>query len=155
MPAYLISPTGVLTIYHGRVSLSGASIIEVRGVTVLNIGSNFRHFIDCATTEGTANYLVWEKNEGTQRFPVTTENYNYEGVQLSTRRMDFAPNNAPAVGHNDVGVYTCDNTITGEMLSINISGGTYIITMYTQVLHFPLGLHATSPPLPSSLPSIN
>ena len=125
MPAYLISPTGVLTIYHGRVSQSGASIIEVRGVTVLNIGvSNIRHFIDCATTEATASDLVWEKNEGTQRFPVTTENYNHEGVQLSTRRMNFAPNNAPAAGRNDVGVYTCNDTVTGDMLSINITGGT-------------------------------
>ena len=125
MPAYLISLTGVLTIYHGRVSQNGTIISEVRGVTVLNIiGSNFRHFIDCATTEGTTSALVWVKNEGTQRFPVTTENYNYEGVPLSTRRMNFAPNNAPAAGRNDVGVYTCNDTVTGDRLSINISGGT-------------------------------
>ena len=125
MLAYLISPIGALTIYHGRVSLSNiVTIVEVRDVTVLNIGSSFRHFIDCASTEGTASDLVWEKNEGTQRFPVTTESYNYEGVPFLTRRMNFAPNNVPKFKQNDVGVYTCMSNVTGDMLSINITGGT-------------------------------
>ena len=124
MLAYLIPPTGALAIYRGIVSQNDAIISEVRGETVLSIGSNFRYFFDCATKEGTVSDLVWEKNEGTQRFPVTTENYNYEGVPFSTLRMNFAPRNAPIAGFNDVGVYTCRNTVTGNMLSINIFGGT-------------------------------
>ena len=86
---------------------------------MLNIGSGVNHFFDCATTEGTTSDLTWEKNEGIQRFPITTENYNYEGEPISTLRMDFY--NA---GFSDVGDYTCMNTVSGEILSINITGGT-------------------------------
>ena len=93
---------------------------------MLSIGSEYRYFFDCATKESTPNDLVWEKNEGTLRFPVTTENYTNEGVPFSTRRMDLAPNNGTAAGFSDVGVYTCRDTVTGETLSINITGGIII-----------------------------
>ena len=93
---------------------------------MLSIGSEYSYFFDCATKESTPSDLVWEKNEGTQRFPVTTENYTHEGVPFSTHRMNFAPNNAPAAGYSDVGVYTCRDTVTGETLSINITGGIII-----------------------------
>ena len=128
MPALMhtlfFSPTGTLTIYHGRVSQNDVSFSVVRGVTVLNLGSGVSHFFDCTTTEGTPNNLTWTKNEGSLRFSTTTENYSNMGMQFSSLRMDFAPEDAPFAGYNDVGGYTCTNTVSGEFLSINITGGT-------------------------------
>ena len=92
---------------------------------MLNLGNDANNSFDCTTTEGTPNDLTWTKNDGSLRFPTTTENYTFMGMQFSSLRMDFAPEDAPFAGYNDVGGYTCTNTVSGEFLSINITAGIY------------------------------
>ena len=94
---------------------------------MLNLGNDANNSFDCTTTEGTPNDLTWTKNDGSLRFPTTTENYTFMGMQFSSLRMDFAPEDAPFAGYNDVGGYTCTNTVSGEFLSINITAGIYIL----------------------------
>ena len=132
MLAYLIfSPTGTLTILHGRVSENDATLKIVRGVAALNIGSPFASFFDCTTSEGTSSVLRWSRElYGSLRFPVTTERYYFMGRLYSTIRMNFAPPNAPVAGYGDVGDYTCTNTATGESISIDITQGTRNDSMY-------------------------
>ena len=91
----------------------------MEGVAVLNIGSNTSHVFDCAIRGGDVLNLRWEKAEGTQRFPVTTETVSFQGGEVvMVKRLHLGtdpPNSA------DVGVYTCVNG--DETASINITGG--------------------------------
>lgn len=115
----LISFAATLTLYHGRVS-NPPSYMEVEGVAVLNIGSGTGHVFDCAVTGDNVANLRWEKAEGIQMFPVTTESVRIDGMDgdIMVKRLNMGMDPPYA----EVGIYTCVNG--DETASINITGST-------------------------------
>ena len=103
-----------LTLYHGRTS---GSYLSVEGVAVLNIGSGTSHVFDCVVTEGNVANLRWEKAEGVQTFPVTTETVAINEVDMMVKRLNIGVDPP----YSEVGVYSCING--DETASINITGG--------------------------------
>ena len=95
----------------------------VEGVAVLNLNGapKIRHFFDCAILSGNVNSLRWERSMGVQRFPVTFEIVNNDGLTFMARRMDLAPPSGAHADFGDLGVYTCQDD--RQSVSVNISGG--------------------------------
>lgn len=121
----LVLYAATLTIYQGRVTIDGATSLPVEGVAVLNLGGTamLSHLFDCATNGSTSD-LMWEKDEGDQRFPTSLTSITFQENRINVRRMNMGPmTNMMPVDYDDVGVYTCVNSRTGERMSVNITGG--------------------------------
>ena len=87
-------------------------------MAVLNIGTGTSHVFDCAISDGNAANLRWEKAEGIQMFPVTTEAVTIDGVvDVMVKRLSMGMDPP----YSEVGIYTCTNG--DETASINITGG--------------------------------
>lgn len=123
---YFFSPA-TLTLYHGRVSGTGANTNEVEGVAVLNLGGTamISHFFDCYTSVGSVNDLRWSREEGTQRFPTTVVGpFVIDGVSRMLLRLNLAPIEGGVIRpvmNSDVGIYICSSP--EQSVSINITGG--------------------------------
>lgn len=125
----------ILTVYHGRISQQTATFTEVEGVAVLNFkGSPVDHSFDCSTTVGSPSDLVWQREGGVLRFPTIIRNLALGNIVINSYSMNLSPGNRQRVTSNDLGIYTCVNTVTNERASINITGG---------ILHFCLNSENT------------
>ena len=88
-------------------------------MAVLDLGGTgvmVNHSFDCNTTTGSVDNLHWEREDGNQsRFP----QYNF----MNRWRLDMAPGSDSPVDNVDTGIYICRDNVTGESVSINITGG--------------------------------
>lgn len=93
-------------------------MLPIEGVVALDLAETVtNHFFDCVTSEGGPSDLVWEKENGSNRFPSQIFN--------NQLRLNLAPDdNIPRADYLDLGVYTCRSTVTGETVSLNVTGGT-------------------------------
>ena len=79
-------------------------------------GAMVNHSFDCNTTTGSVDDLHWEREDGNQsRFP----QYNF----MNRWRLDMAPGSDSPVDNADTGIYICRDNVTGDSVSINITGG--------------------------------
>lgn len=114
-----------LNVYHGRVYSNSVLVHKVEGIAVLNLNSQTRgqtvyHFFDCNSTSTIPTKLVWERENGNQRFPTETSS----GTVL---RLDMAPTTGQdlrPVMSSDLGVYVCRDSTTDERLAVKVLGGT-------------------------------
>ena len=87
---------------------------QVEVVAALDLeGQAVYHSFECLSFYG-GNNLVWERENGTQRFPT----YPVTDGQLLNMSADSV-----SVEISDLGIYTCRDTVRGEEISINITGG--------------------------------
>ena len=118
-----------LRIYHGRVEgrqtvpLDYTRVIDHADLSCIGIGTP-SHYLDCVPSDqNLAPDLEWYKSNGIQRFPVRVGLATIEDKVFVVKRLYFAPNSD--VRDSDYKKYTCLITTTGEILSINVTGGNH------------------------------
>lgn len=113
-----------LTIYHGRgVLIENIRFEEiVQGVAVLNLEDPMvLHLFDCSRdADGSASDLIWERENGLQRFPTSNQEIMLQERSIDTLRLSLF---SADVTRGDLGVYTCIDTVSNHTISINITGG--------------------------------
>ncbi len=77
-------------------------------------GDTVTQFLDCNGTQNNVNNLVWRKDNAGTRFSVT--------VRINGKRLDLT--NAQL---SDEGIYMCVDTVTGDSVSINVTGGKILL----------------------------
>ena len=108
-------PTATLSLFHGRVTTAAVTIVRVQGVVALGLGGDpVGRFLDCNGTNNIVTNLVWRKDNAETRFSVTTRS---DGKRLDLSTAQFS----------DEGVYMCVDTVTGDSVSINITGGKIVV----------------------------
>ena len=112
-----------LNVYHGRIYTQSVLVGRVEGITVLNLnGPPVYHFFDCNSTTASPGNLVWERENGNQRFPTEISS----GAVL---RLDMAPTTGSdlrPVMSSDLGVYVCRDITADERVAVNILGGMHL-----------------------------
>ena len=113
---------------------------QVQGVATLALGGNpVSQFFDCNSTTGSnaiAN-LVWEKEGGNIRFAIQERS--------KRKRLDLVQSNGgPLLNYDDEGIYTCRDIVTGESVSLNVTGGKCLFQSNGCCLTLG-GLHLKSP----------
>ncbi len=98
-----------LSLYHGRVT-SEVTIVRVQGVVALGLGGYLvGQFLDCNGTNNIVTNLVWRKDNAETRFSEITR----------SDRLRIDVSNAQL---SDEGIYMCMDTVTGDSVSINVTG---------------------------------
>ena len=90
----------------------GATVSRVQGVVALGLGglgTPTRQYLDCNGTNNAIENLQWSKDNGGS---ITTASRNH------ALRLDLSMAN-----DQDEGIYTCRDTVTGDTVSINVTGG--------------------------------
>lgn len=84
---------------------------QVQGVVTLGLGGiRIRQFLDCNKTQTDVSNLQWRKDNAETRFDVQFTS-NSIRLNLSTAR------------YSDEGIYECIDTVTQEIVSVNVTGG--------------------------------
>ena len=92
-------------------------------MTVLNIGSGTRHFLDCVIdTVGNVTSFTWKTAEDIHMFPVTTETSTVEEVEMLVVRITLGRD----LLYSDTGIYICTNAHDTPSASIKVAGGSYV-----------------------------
>ena len=74
-------------------------------------GQNVNHSFECQSLNR-SDSLVWERENGTQRFPTYSVD---NGIVLNMSSVDLT----------DLDIYICRDMLSGDEISINITGGLY------------------------------
>ena len=91
----------------------GAIVSRVQGVIALGLGrggTSTRQYLDCNGTNNAIGNLRWSKDCGTISLTIA--------ARSNALRLDFY-----SVNEHDKGIYTCRDTVTGDSVSINVTGG--------------------------------
>ena len=101
-----------LSLIRGQVTSSGWMVSPVQGVLALGLGglgSTTRQYLDCNGTNNAIGNLQWSKDNGGS---ITTAS------RSNALRLDLSKAN-----DQDEGIYICRDTVTGDTVSINVTGG--------------------------------
>ena len=103
-----------LSLFCGQATSVGATVSRVQGVVALGLGggggTSTRQYLDCNGTNNAIGNLQWIKDNGALR--LTT------AARSNALRLDFS-----SAEEQDEGIYTCRDTVTGDSVSINVTGG--------------------------------
>ena len=118
--------SALLTIYHGRVTSSGANYEEVACKSALHLDNQIKiqHFLDCRNSdEEMVSKTSWRKEEGTLRFSYHPQEIlpSLNGTAINVIRLLLSPPYSQHVGYGDLGVYICADD--DEMTSVKLIGG--------------------------------
>ncbi len=107
-----------LGIYQTRVSYAPTTSREtfrVEGVATVSIGGqNLPDFVfDCNNTKSNGSGIQWSRQGGSE---ISTQPGTNTGLRLLFENLE----------HDDLDVYTCTDTFTGESVSLNITDGRLI-----------------------------
>jgi len=101
--------TATLSLFHSRPS-DGVILVRMQGVVALGLGGvPVSQFLDCNGTQNNVNNLAWRKDNAETRFDVQTRSTGIR-LDLSTAQP------------SDEGIYMCVDTVTGDSISINVTG---------------------------------
>ena len=101
-----------LSLFHGQVTSSGATVSPVQGIVALGLGglgSTTRQYLDCNGINNAIANLQWSSDNGGS---ITT------AARSNALRLDLS-----SADEQDEGIYTCRDTVTGDSVSINVTGG--------------------------------
>ena len=90
----------------------GSVVSPVQGVVALGLGglgSTTRQYLDCNGTKNAIENLQWSKDNGGSIATATRSN---------ALRLDLS-----MADDQDEGIYTCRDSMTGDTVSINVTGG--------------------------------
>ncbi len=91
------------------------TVVRVQGVVALGLGGNpVGQFLDCNGTNNIWTNLVWRKDNAGTRISVTTRS---AGLRIDLTNAQLS----------DEGVYMCVDTVTGDSVSINVTGGKIVV----------------------------
>ncbi len=109
-----VYPAATLSLFHGRVTTE-ITIVRVQGVVALGLGGDpVGRFLDCNGTNNIVTNLVWRKYNAGTRFSET--------ARITGLRLDLS-----TAQLSDEGEYMCVDTVTGDSVSINITGGKIVV----------------------------
>ena len=100
-----------LSLFRGQVTSGGATVSPVQGLVALGLnGTLTKQYLDCNGTNNAIENLQWNKENGEIRLTVS--------ARSNAQRLDLSSANK-----QDEGIYTCRDTVTGDSMSINVTGG--------------------------------
>ena len=108
----LLCDLAELSLFCGQVRSQGATVSRVQGVVALGLGGGgipTRQYLDCNGTNNAIENLQWSKDNGGSIATASRSN---------ALRLDLT-----SADEQDEGIYTCRNSVTGDTVSINVTGG--------------------------------
>ena len=91
----------------------GAVVSPVQGVVALGLGGGgtpTRQYLDCNGTSNAIGNLQWIKDNGAIMLTTATRS--------NALRLDLS-----IADEQDEGIYTCRDSVTGDSVPINVTGG--------------------------------
>ena len=102
-----------LSLFRGQVTSSGATFSPVQGIVALGLGGGgvpTRQYLDCNGTNHAIGNLQWNRDNGVISLTISS--------RMRELRLDLS-----SATEQDEGIYTCMDTVTGDSVSINVTGG--------------------------------
>ena len=103
-----------LSLFRGEVTSGGAIVSPVQGLVALGLGGGggtpTRQYLDCNGTSNAVGNLQWNRDSGVISLTIS--------ARMRELRLDLS-----SADDQDEGIYTCMDTVTGDTVSINVTGG--------------------------------